>query len=95
MAGPYKRKIDTDGEPVMQAVSTLHPAREVPSCDPEHLVRDTIMGYLTAACRDTEIELGGWDRHALERLADSNDAATQAVLGMITRAYDAGLAIRA
>ncbi|MFE3173127.1 hypothetical protein ACFXPA_49120 [Amycolatopsis sp. NPDC059090] len=52
MAGPYERETDTYDEPMPRAVHELHVAGRVRSGDPEHLVRDTVMGHLTAACRD-------------------------------------------
>lgn len=92
---PYEREIDTYTEPMLREVRGLHAARRVPSGDPEHIIRDTVMGYLTAACQDAGGELGEFDRQALKLLADSNDATAQAVLGLITRAHEAGRAVRA
>ncbi len=95
MAGPYERETDTYTEPMLREVRALHAALKVPSGDPEHTVRDTVMGHLTAACRDVGIELGAFDRQTLDRLACSDEAAAQAVIGLITRAHAAGRAVRA
>jgi len=95
MAGPYEREIDTYDEPMPRAVHELHTAGRVRSGDPENLVRDTTMGYLTAACRDAGIELGEFDRQTLLRLADLESAAAQAVIGLITRAHAAGRTVPA
>jgi len=95
VAGPYESETDTYTAPMLREVRALHAAGKVPSGDPDHVVRNTVMGHLTAACGDVGIELGEFDRHALERLADSNDAAAQAVIGLIIRAHAAGRAVRA
>ena len=95
MAGPYQTETDTYSEPMPTATSELHAARRVRPGDPEHLVRDTIMRHVSDVCVEVGVDLGEFDRRKLAWLAEVDPGAVQVVIGLITRAHEAGRAVRA
>ena len=90
--GPYERETDTYSEPMPAAVKALHDADRVRTGDPEHLVRDTVMEHLAAACAAAGVELGDYDRRVLLWLAGWESQVVQVLIGMVTRAHAAGRA---
>jgi len=90
MVGPYQTETDTYSEPMPTAVSALHSTSQVRTGDPDHLVRDTTMRHVTIACQDAGVELGEFDHRKLSWLAETDTAAVQVVIGLISRANEGG-----
>ncbi|GGK89456.1 hypothetical protein [Mangrovihabitans endophyticus] len=90
-AGPYRCERDAAAAAMPRAVRALHDAGRVRAGDPERLVRDTIAGHLLHACEDTGMELGDYDRRVLVWLSRGEPATAQVLIGLISRAYQAGV----
>jgi hypothetical protein len=89
--GPYETEQDTHAEPMPQAVRDLHRAGLIRSGDPDRLARDTVLSHLIAACHDAGVTIGARDRRTLQWLARGDTSTAQVVIGLISRAYAAGL----
>lgn len=90
--GPYDTEQQTHGEPMPQAVRDLHRAGLIRSGDPDRRARDTVLSHLLAVCDATGVTVGARDRRTLEWLARGDTSSAQVVIGLISRAYAAGLA---
>lgn len=88
--GPYDDERQALAEPMPRAVRALHDAGRVQSGDPDRLVRDTICGHLVHACENTGMELGDYDRRVLVWLSRGETSTAQVLIGLISRAYEAG-----
>jgi len=95
MSGPYRNETEACVEPMPRAVAELFAAGRVRSGDPEQVVGDTILRHVDAACENAGVELGEFDRRKLSWLADVDTAVVQVVIGLITRAHEAGRVVRA
>ncbi|SDH66854.1 hypothetical protein SAMN05421505_12010 [Sinosporangium album] len=92
MFGPYEDEHDTYGEPLNQECRALHAAGRVESGDPERLVSGTRARHLLAACEQAGVDLGAYDRQVVEWLAMWEPSTVQVMIGIISRAHQAGRA---
>lgn len=90
--GPYETESQTWAEPMPSHLRSLHDAGLIRSGDPDHVARDAVLSHLEAACDESGVELGAYDRRILTWLAGGEEGATQVVIGLIRRAYAAGRA---
>jgi hypothetical protein len=81
--GPYRTEGDTYREPLHVAWTALNqgPVRS----------RDLKLDHLRQACADAGVELGAYDDRILTWLAGYEPSVVQVFIGLISRAYAAGL----
>lgn len=84
--GPYETESAAAAEPMPAAVRNLPDNRR-----PNRDSRDLQLSYLRGACADAGVELGRYDERILTWLANYEPAVVQVFIGLISRAYDAGL----
>lgn len=89
--GPYDDGQQILAEPLPTKVTELHRSGRVRSGDPDGVRRDAVLNALLDACAG--VEVGEYDMRTLEWLAGCQIETAQVVIGLITRAYAAGLAI--
>lgn len=90
MSGPYNTEAQTWAEPMPQAVRALHDAGKVRPGDPDGLVRGRKVYALFLALEDAGVETGQYDNQVLGWLVDWEPSTVQVVIGLISRAYEAG-----
>lgn len=94
MTGPYDTESAALAEPMPREVAALHAAGRIRSGDPDRLVYNVKLLALTDACDQSGVALGAYDEGKLEWVAAWESTTVQVVIGLIRRAYDAGLAAR-
>lgn len=88
--GPYDTESDVCTEPMPRELRALHKAGRIRSGDPDHVARDAVLRHLLAACEESGVALGAFDRRILAWLAGGEDSVAQVVIGLIRRAHVAG-----
>lgn len=87
--GPYENEREALAAPMPREVRALHDAGMVRSGDPARLGAGTALHHLEAACIESGVVLGAYDRRVLAWLADGETSTTQVVIGLIRRAHAA------
>lgn len=82
--GPYDSERQTHDSPLLRDIGDVTPARNV------HTSINRM--HLTKALRKADVNLGTHDRRIVDWLAGWEPSTVQVVIGLISRAYAAGLA---
>jgi hypothetical protein len=88
--GPYGSERDARAEEMPQAVKALHATGRVKSGDTDGLVRGRKVLALFTALEDAGVETGAYDNQILGWLCDWEDTTVQVLIGLVSRAYEAG-----
>lgn len=88
--GPYATEAEARDAPMPQEVAQLHRQGRVRSGDPDGMERDTVLRHLLAACEESRVELGAYDRRVLAWLCRWEPTTVQVVIGLVQRAHEAG-----
>ncbi|GAA2691076.1 MULTISPECIES: hypothetical protein [Nonomuraea] len=88
--GPYDSEAQTRREPLATEIRALHESGQLRSGDPDRLVDAVQKKHLLDFCEQAGIDLGVYDVRVLAWLAGRDPSAVQVVLGLISRAYEAG-----
>lgn len=92
VVGPYETESAAGNEPLLVAVRDLHRKGLIKSGDTDRRCRNTVMDHVLAACDQAGLEVGAYDRRTLEWLAGWEETTAQVMIGLISRAYAAGVA---
>jgi len=88
--GPYETEQDTYTEPMPTEIRRVRDAN-LYSQDLGRLVDAAVLRHLHQACEARGIPLGAFDKSILRWLTNWEDSTVQVVIGLIERAYAAGL----
>lgn len=90
--GPYHTERDTFTAPLHLAWRGLHDEGLVHSGDPQGVARGMAVRHLHEACRNAGVGLGAYDDRILVWLARGDLGPIAVVIGLLSRAYAAGMA---
>lgn len=85
MTGPYDSKADTYAEPLPSLVRAIHDAGLH-----GNQVREACAEAVLKACHDAGVEVGLYDAHIIDWLANCEPSTVQVVIGLIVRAHESG-----